>query len=193
VSTPDDDLLDGFLLESEGADVLSVLSESQAFARPSSALRDRILQAATAEGRLARFAEGTADMLDVPPEVARALLDKLDDPSVWTAGFVPGMSLYHVQGGPRVQGAITGFVRIESGAGFPDHEHLGDEEVLILQGSCLDSVHSQVFRSGDRVRMGSGSVHSFHVRPGPDFLYLAVVFKGIRVGDQELRADDPRL
>jgi len=62
-----------------------------------------------------------------------------------------------------------------------------------LQGSCQDSIDSKIDRPGDRVRMAKGSVHNFDVRPGPDFLYLAVVFNGIRVGDQELRADDPRL
>jgi putative transcriptional regulator len=193
VSTLNDDLLDPFLLESEGADVLPWLGEAQNTRRPGQALRDRIVRSATGQGRLARFAEAAADMLDLSREAAQTLLDRVDDPCVWSPGLAPGMTLYHVQGGPRVQGAITGFVRIESGAGFPEHEHLGDEEVLIVQGTCLDSVESKVCRPGDRVRMAAGSAHSFHVRPGPDFLYLAVVFRGIRVGEQELRADDPRM
>ncbi len=192
MSTPDD-FLDRFLLEFEGADVLPVLSELQPSRQPSPNLRARLLQQATHEGRLSRFAETAAEMLDLTSEAAQALLDRIDDPSVWSPGLAPAMTLFHVQGGPRVQGAITGFVRIESGAGFPDHEHLGDEEVLIIQGTCLDSIEGKVYRPGDRVRMASGSAHSFEVRPGPAFLYLAVVFNGIRVGDQDLRPDDPRL
>ncbi len=192
MSTPDDDFLDRFLVESEGADLLSALSEAES-SQPSQALRARILNTATSASRHARFADAAAEMLDLSRAAAQALLDRVDDPDVWSPGLVPAMTLYHVQGGPRVQGAITGFVRIESGKGFPDHEHLGDEEVLIVQGSCLDSTDSKIYRPGDRVRMAAGSVHNFSVRPGPDFLYLAVVFSGIRVGEQELRADDPRL
>lgn len=190
MSTRDDELFDRFLLESGGADVLGNLVPP---ATPSPTLRARILGAAKAEGRLDRFADATAQMLDLSRADAQALLDRVDDPYVWSQGLVPGMKLFHVQGGPGVQGAITGFVRIDSGASFPDHEHLGEEEVLVVQGSCLDSVDGKIYRPGDRVRMAEGSVHSFSVRPGPDFLYLAVVFNGIRVGDQELRADDPRM
>ncbi len=192
MSTPNDHLLDGFLLESDGADVLPVLAGVSSL-QPPAKLRARILDAASAEGRLSRFADAAAQMLDLSHAAAQALLDKVDNPAVWEPGLVEGMQLFHVQGGPRTQGAITGFVRIASGAGFPEHEHLGDEEVLIVQGTCLDSVDGKVFRPGDRVRMSAGSEHSFEVRPGPDFLYLAVVFDGIRVGDQQLRADDPRL
>jgi anti-sigma factor ChrR (cupin superfamily) len=103
------------------------------------------------------------------------------------------MELLHVEGGPRVKGAITGFVRLGSGVSFPEHEHLGDEEVLILQGSCVDSIDHRVSRAGDRVRMPCGTVHSFSVREGPDLVYLAVVGTGLRVNGQELLAHDLRL
>ncbi len=193
MSTPDDDLLDPFLRESEGADVLPALSVSMTGVRPSANLRARILEAATGEGRFERFAAAAAELLDLPVAGAQQLLDRLGDASNWSPGLIPSMTLYHVQGGPRVKGAVTGFVRITSGSGFPDHEHLGDEEVLIIQGSCVDSTDGKVFAPGDRVAMARGSIHSFEVRPGPDFVYLAVVFRGIRLGEQELLADDPRL
>lgn len=193
MSTADDDFLDGFLKEHGGADVLSALAKVSPAQEPSKGLRERVLSAAAVEGRFARFASAVSDMLDLPAQAAQALLDRLADESVWSPGLVPRMELCHVQGGPRVKGAITGFVRIESGAGFPEHEHLGAEEILILQGSCLDSVDQKVLRAGDRVQMPSGSAHSFDVREGPDFLYLAVVFNGLRVNGQELLANDPRL
>jgi quercetin dioxygenase-like cupin family protein len=192
VSQPDD-LLDPFLRETEGADVLPAIAAQVTGLRPSAGLRARILEAATGEGRFERFAAVTAELLDLPVAGAQALLDRLSDPGIWSPGLVPSMTLCHVQGGPRVKGAITGFVRIASGSGFPDHEHLGDEEVLIIQGSCIDSIGGKLFAPGDRVAMPSGSIHSFDVRPGPDLVYLAVVFGGIRVGGQELLADDPRL
>lgn len=193
MSTADDDLLDGFLKEYGGADVLSALAKVNPAQEPSSGLRDRVLSAAVTEGRFARFASAVSEMLDLPAPAAQGLLDRLADDAVWSPGLIPQMQLCHVQGGPRVQGAITGFVRLESGATFPNHEHLGAEEILILQGSCLDSVDNKVLRVGDRVQMASGSAHSFDVRKGPDFLYLAVVFNGLRVNGQELLASDPRL
>jgi len=193
VSTADDDLLDPFLRETEGSDLLPALATQLTSLRPSAGLRARMLEAATTEGRLSRFASVTAELLDLPVSGAQSLLDRLTDASCWSEGLFPGMSLCHVAGGPRVKGAITGFVRIDAGKGFPDHEHLGDEEVLILQGSCVDSIGGKVSKPGDRVAMPSGSSHRFDVRPGPDLVYLAVVFRGIRVGEQQLLADDPRI
>ena len=100
-----------------------------------------------------------------------------------------GMELLHVQGGRRVAGAITGFVRIEAGLAFPEHEHLGEEAVLIVAGRCEDA--GRIHQPGDIVRMPASSRHSFRVCPGPDLVYLAVVQRGMRIGDRVLSATDP--
>ncbi len=184
--------IDPFLVETEGSDLLADLAADLPTVTPSGSLRSRVLNAALPSGRFERFAAVTAELLDLPVQAARALLDRLGDGSVWGPGLTPAMQLFHVQGGAQVDGAITGFVRIESGSGFPDHEHLGDEQVLIIQGSCVDGA-GLVLKVGDRHHMSAGTSHGLTVRPGPDLVYLAVVFGGIRIGEEDMRADDPRL
>jgi len=52
--------------------------------------------------------------------------------------------------------------RFAAGMRFPRHRHLGQEEVLILEGSYTDDV-GQRFRSGDLHRMETGSLHDFRI------------------------------
>lgn len=157
---------------------------------PSPSLFLRIAQATQTEPRFERFADGVASLLDVAREQALTLLRRLDDDAAWEQGFFPGMTLLHAVGGPAVSEAITGFVRLAQGTVFPQHEHLGLERVLVLQGRCRDG--DDVFGPGDYVEMAAGSSHSFRVSPGPDLLYLAVVQRGLRVGDTLIGPRDPR-
>ena len=130
-----------------------------------------------------------SELLLLDADGARRHLDALGDPTAWTPGFLPGMMLFHVRGGPLLAPAITGFVRVAAGECFPEHEHLGVESVVVLQGSYWDV--SGIVRAGDRVTQPAGSRHSFTVRPGPDLLYLAVVESGLRIGDRLLEPGDP--
>lgn len=155
--------------------------------------RETLLVALRHEGRLHRHADSVAELLDVPAEEARRLLDAAASEAVYEPGPFPSIGLYHVRGGPRVSGAITGFVRIPGGAEFPTHEHLGEEAVLVIQGSMLEPESGRIFRAGELARAEAGMRHTTVARPGPDLVYLAVLFDGLRVGDAELRADDPRL
>lgn len=141
--------------------------------------------------RLLRFAAEVARCLDVDLDAARAMLRRIDSKAEWEPGFLPGMELLHVEGGAAVADAITGFVRLPAGAHFPDHRHLGDELVMILQGHCKEG--DRVVGPGAVIERPGGSAHSFDVlEEGVDLLYLAIVHEGLEVGDLVLRADDPR-
>lgn len=159
-----------------------------AVSAPSSVL-GRVLHSTQQLHRFERYAVAVAELLDVSVDEAISKLDRLDQPGAWQPGLFAGMQLLHVTGGPSVANAVTGFVRIEAGKAFPDHEHLGNESILVLQGRCQD--RDQLFVPGDVVHMPSGSSHSFQVCAGPDLLYLAVVQMGLRVGDLVLTADHP--
>jgi quercetin dioxygenase-like cupin family protein len=79
------------------------------------------------------------------------------------------------------------------GAVFPEHKHLGDEAVLVVQGSFEDGVSGRVYRAGDVVRMGAGSSHDFRARPGPALVYLVVLAEGLQIGDAVFGPDDPAM
>ncbi len=190
----EDDLVDPFLADLEDQAVeLGALALALEDVAPPASLRDAILGAARIEGRLDRFAALVAELLDVSEARASQLLDGIARPESWTEGPAPGVTLYHVEGGPRVAGSVTGSVHMPAGAEFPEHEHLGEEAVLVVQGSFEDGVTGAVHRPGDVVRMPAGSAHSFRARPGPALVYLVVLGVGVRIGELVMRADDPRL
>jgi putative transcriptional regulator len=191
VSRWEDELLDAFLadLPEDGVDALVAAVEGEGVAPP--ALRADLLREARLEGRFHRFAARVADLLDVSEETARALLDGIGRAESWGDGGVPGVDLYHVEGGPAVANAITGFVRMSAGADFPEHTHLGDEVVLVIQGSFQDGASGRVHRAGEAVHMPEGTAHGFRVRPGPALVYLVVLQEGLKIGDMVRRADDP--
>jgi quercetin dioxygenase-like cupin family protein len=147
---------------------------------PSAVLRARLLDSAQAARRFDRFASKVAQLLDLGIDRSKALLARLGDASVWTEEL-PGIRFFWVEGGPAVSAAVRGFVWIEAGREFPEHEHLGDETTLVLQGAFEDPARDRVFRPGDIDRMPPGTSHAFRALPGgPDLVKLAVVQKGLR-------------
>lgn len=160
---------------------------------PSGAVRARVLSDISEGVRFDGFADSVARLLDCSVDHAVELLAELDAPNGFPETSMPGVEFRWVQGGPSVDGALTGFVRMPAFANFPDHDHLGDETVLILQGSCIEDHSGCILRAGDEAVRSAGTRHTFTVRPGPDLIYLAVAFDGIQiVGGAALRAGQPR-
>jgi anti-sigma factor ChrR (cupin superfamily) len=174
------------------ADALATLALSLPPVQPPAGLRARVLESAARANRFEKFAAETAEILDLGLEKARELLSRIDDAASWVASALPGVTLYHLTGGPRVANAVAGFVKIAPGSVFPDHTHQGDEVALVLQGSCRDS-SGRVVGRGETVRMGEGSTHALVALDGPDFIYLATVQNGLVMFGQEIKPGDPRL
>jgi quercetin dioxygenase-like cupin family protein len=179
-------------LDPEAPELFRRLAEPLARIDPRDEVRARMLAAANEKGRLHRFAEPVARLLDVGEERARELIDGIDDPASWVGAPFPGVELYHIEGGATVANAITGFIRIDAGHGFPEHTHLGDEKVLILQGRLVDDGGREL-GPGTELPMGPGTTHSFTVKPGPRLVYLAIVHGGLEVAGMTLRPGDPRI
>ncbi len=185
-------------LESGDLDLLAAaLTADLAPVAPSPTLRERLRDPGTS--RFARFARTLADLIDVSVERANALLERALDladpgrssPNLWEPLPIPGASTLWVDGGSAVAGCIRGFVRIPAGADFPEHRHIGEEKVLILDGAILDS-SGQEFHPGDIAEMPAGSSHSYRARGGgTDLLVFAVVREGIDIGDIPFRHRDP--
>jgi quercetin dioxygenase-like cupin family protein len=174
------DLLE--LEESENLPGHGLVQLTQALAEvpPAPGARDRLLAGLPATGRFARFAEATAKLLDLGIEQAKALLDRLEDESLFQQEL-PGVAFFWCEGGPAVANAVRGFVRVEAGTRFPEHEHIGEERVLVLQGSFVDEARGLTFNAGDSDVMFAGTTHEFYVPAGgPDLLKLSVTQAGLR-------------
>lgn len=160
-------------------DALSALPLALPPVRPPVALRDRLLASARGPARFAPFIDRLARLLDVATDHARGLLASLEHPGTWLTSPGPNVSLIHLLGGPATTGADVGFIRVDAGTTFPPHRHVGEEHVLVLQGSYQDS-DGMSARAGDLVHMSAGSSHHFTAGPDADLIY-AVVVHGVEI------------
>jgi quercetin dioxygenase-like cupin family protein len=151
---------------------------------PAPDLRSRLMAALPETSRFERFKGAVSQLLDIAEERAERLLDQLDDRSQFYE-LMPGIELFWVEGGPRVANAVRGFVRVAAGLEFPEHEHHGEERVLVLQGAFRDPTQDRTFRPGEVSVMPEGTSH-LHIVPedGPDLLILSVIQEGVSVGEQ---------
>jgi anti-sigma factor ChrR (cupin superfamily) len=173
------------------AEALADLALSLPRTAPSPDVRARVLESVSKTNRFEMFAARVAELIDVGVEKARALLGNIDDATMWVATRVPGVFSYDLPVGPAAADAVVGFVRIRPGDVFPDHEHMGDEANLVLQGSAVDAT-GRILRRGDLVRMSLGTHHELRARSGPDFIYLGVAHKGFLMFGEHIKPGDPR-
>ena len=146
---------------------------------PPPELRDRILASLSPTSRFESFIDEIARMIDLGQDAVRGLLAKIDNAAEWVAGPPPSR-LIHLPYGPRLAQVDVGFVHVPAGASFPHHRHLGEERVLILQGSYIDSDGATVGR-GQTAHKTAGSSHAFTVSPGPDLVFLVILTEGIEI------------
>ena len=176
--------------EAEAMALFEAMAEATVPVAPPASLRDRVMAGAVSAGRFDRFTDAVARVLQVGAEQARGLLARIQQASEWRPDPTGLGQAIWVDGGPALAGAISGFVRFGAGLSFPEHTHLGDEIVLVLQGSFVDHFDGSVVRAGEEVHRPAGSTHGYTVRPGPDLLYLTVLDKGLEVGGVVIGPDD---
>ena len=85
-----------------------------------------------------------------------------------------------VDGGPRVVGAVTEFMRLVPGARIPTHRHLGEERFFIVQGRAEDS-DGTTLRRGRQYVFAAGSAHALEIRDSIDCIFAMVLENGIRL------------
>lgn len=181
-------------LEDGASDTLTCLVDALPPVAPNPLRTKALFDLLDATPRHARFADTVAELLDIDREGALSLLEAVDQPASWAPGLFPQMQLFHVDGGPAVAQAVTGFVRLEAGAAFPEHRHLGEERCLVLQGYYTDLASGREYGPGDLAVAPTHSAHGFKVVDGgTGLLFLAIIQQGIAIGDQILRYDSPDL
>ena len=150
---------------------------------PTDGFRARLLQAAVLEGRFERFIEVASGMLDLSHDQTRVLLDRVDREGSF-AEEIPGVEFCWLPGGPKTEGAVRGFIRVDRQAELPPHVHLGEEKVLVMQGTYIDSVTQERFGPGQMLHGTPAEDHAFHAdSAGTDLLLLVVVKVGYQLGE----------
>lgn len=175
------------------SDAFGELVASLSPVAPRPELRAQLFAAIDETCRFEDFVDPIAKLVHLSMERTRDYLRKIDEPQQWDAGPFPGVALLHIDSGPGLEQAITGFVRLDAGAQFPEHEHLGEERIFVLQGTYIDSL-GETYGPGSYVVKPPGTAHHLDVPSGgSDCIYLAVVERGVQVGEMEILYDSPLL
>lgn len=154
---------------------------------PAATARERLLAAITrSPDRWAPFAHRLARMFDLSVAKMTTVLARLDDPSAWEPGPIPGVSLLHFDGGQSLATADSGFVRLAPGTEFPDHRHVGIERVLIVEGAYVAS-DGRTYRAGDEHPMEAGTTHSYVVTADGPCTFAVTLSAGIEIGGTVVR------
>lgn len=173
-----------------GPETLEVLATGLQPVTPSVHVRQRLMASVGERSRFEWLVDKVAALLDVAVDKAKVYLESLDTPRNWQTSPFSGVSLIHVDGGPAVTPAITGFVKVESGGSFPEHGHLGEEVVLVVQGTIV-LADNRTARAGDVLTADETVEHEVKQGGGPPLIYLAVVRKGIVVDGQVFSPEHP--
>lgn len=104
----------------------------------------------------------------------------------WKKTRYPGVSIRFLRT-DKMTGDSTALIRMDAGSGYPQHRHVGDEEILVLAGGYRD--HGGVYRAGDYHCHKGGTVHHpIALEGGPCILY-AVAHGGIELFEKGGPAD----
>jgi len=148
---------------------------------PAEEARARLMTVAETQERWTPFLKRMAALVDLAEAQMRAVFAKALDLANWEPGPVPGVQLFHFDGGPRLAAVDAGLARLPKGATSPVHRHIGDELVFVLEGSFVDLVSGQVHKPGDLIHHGPGSEHAFRVVGDSDLVYALLVNAEIQI------------
>ena len=147
---------------------------SAAPGEPSPSLGERLLARVRGDDRFADLVPDVARLFDVDEAEARRLVALVRDDSAWMDGPVPGAQMIPIEGGPRIAGALAGFVRLPPGVMYPAHVHRGTEENLVLQGGFREDNGDETW-AGEWCPKHEGTQHHFVALDGPDCITAAVI------------------
>jgi putative transcriptional regulator len=134
----------------------------------------RLLDATRSHARFSPFLARLAELFHVTEEAAERLAEACRDRTRWTT-LLPGILYLDVEAGPALAGQRAGLVSIASGHTFPEHRHVGEELVLVLQGVLHDVADGSMARAGTILRRGPDHVHAVRAEGDDDLVYAVVV------------------
>lgn len=182
--------LPSFMVEAvdEPAHVLAEVAAALPSVLPGAVVsgRDRLFAAARgSEHRFAPFYARLAAQFDLDEAAIAAIARRSGDDSAWVPGPLPGVRLFHFDGGPRVATADCGLVEFSAGISFPDHVHVGEEAALLLQGTYLDHL-GHAWRAGDVHTMAPGSHHGLLIQ-GERVISAVRLYGGLEIDGEPVR------
>jgi len=152
---------------------------------PSSDVHARLLSSIGA-GPFERYTAQIAQLYDVSVDRSRELLGLMARTSSWDTAL-PGVHLVHFDGGPACTAADCGFVKLDPGTAFPQHQHMGEEVSLILAGRLRDRTTGRIYAPGDEIVEAQGVDHDVICEGEEACIYAARALNGISIAGAPAR------
>ncbi len=143
-------------------------------APPPTGLRARLFGRLGGRDRFLPFLDRLITLFDLPEDDTRREIDALTDPSAEWEDLIDGCRFRDFEGGPALGEAHAGLIRLQPGATFPNHRHVGTERMLLLQGRVRDTAGNE-YRAGDTIVSDDGSEHEMVAIGDEEVIYAAVV------------------
>jgi len=146
-------------------------------APPPTSLRDRLLASRQRGGKFGIFADRVARLFDLPIAEAEELMTRIEKDEAWNPFIVEGVEMIPITAGPKCAGSIATLVRIQPGSTFPEHAHVGDETMLVLDGGFIEpsGTKEEAWR-GDEVFRTEGTDHALVGLPGKPCVAAVLIF-----------------
>jgi quercetin dioxygenase-like cupin family protein len=170
-------------LQREVAEISEALASTVAPLAPPPALRERVLGSLGSAERFRPFFAELTRRLDLAVDKVREVLARIDDPDAWGPSPLPWIKLIHFSAGPAAAVADAGFVRVEAGAAFPRHRHLGHETTIVLEGQMRDG--DRLYGPGEVVEWDTDTIHEYSAGPERS-LVLCAAHNGIEPTDPSI-------
>jgi anti-sigma factor ChrR (cupin superfamily) len=111
-----------------------------------------------------------ARILDAVRHVPQNSTTVRSDEGRWKA-VVPGVEMKRLSRDPK-HGTVTFMLRFQPGATLPQHDHRGNEQTYVIEGSC--TIGSVGLSQGDYHTVDAGERHGTVVSPNGCTLLLVV-------------------
>ncbi len=121
--------------------------------------------------RLSRF-------FNLSTERIKEILDSVKDVNLplWDKAMIEGAYLHHFKAGGEISEAHCGLIYLEPGTQITEHEHLGEEKMLVIQGEVTTS-DGKTYLPGEVAISDEGTSHT--LKAGKDSVCIfAVIANG---------------
>ncbi len=164
----------------EAKSAAQLLAHAASPITPGEDLRARLMASARGLDPYAGFVDRLARMFHRSTDGMAGIARRITDPATAWEELLPGIRLLHFEGGAPLATADCGIVRMDPGATFPVHRHLGHEVSMILSGVAVLE-DGRTLLPGDLNPLEAGSVHTFRAGPDEPLVFAAFVHEGFEV------------
>ncbi len=128
-----------------------------------------------------------AKFFKLPIQTIEEILETTKDLTlpVWEKAKIEGAYLNHFQAGGDMADAHCGLIYLKPGTKITEHEHMGKEYMLIIQGEVTTS-DGNTYQVGEVAVSSKGSSHTLVSGQDSDCIFAVIAIGGVEFKDLDL-------